>query len=64
MPYIGYTAGLNVGGRVNLVETSLSCLCMKRRSGSKLKTTISYIYIAVRLGIRFLIGVNVYIRAQ
>lgn len=63
MPYIGYTAGLNVGGRVNLVKTSLSCLCMKR-SGSKLKTTISYIYIAVRLGIRFLIGVNVYIRAQ
>ena len=62
MPYLGYTAGLNVGGRVNLVKTSLSCLCMKRRSGSKLKTAISYI--AVRLGIRFLIGVNVYIRAQ
>ena len=62
MPYIGYTTGLNVGGRVNLVKTSLSSLCMKRRSGSKLKTTISYIYIAVRLGIRFLI--RVYIKAQ
>ena len=62
MPYIGYTAGLNVGGRANLLKTSLSCLCMKRRSGSKLKTIISYIYIAARLGIRFLIGV--YIKAQ